>query len=391
MRYILFTGKGGVGKTSVAAATGFRCAELGFKTLVMSTDAAHSLADSFNRKVGYKQTYLCKNLYGQEIDVNEEIKKNWGPIQGFLQQFLKYKGFDNVIAEELAIFPGMEEVFSLLQLKDYYVEGRYDVVIVDCAPTGDNLRLLAAPDIARWYMEKIFNIERTVFKAVRPVAKHFVEMPLPSDDVFQSMEGLYKNLIGMKEVLIDKKISTIRVVLNPEKMVIKESQRAYTFLNLFGYSIDGVVVNRILPEEIKDPYYKKWMEIQKEHLKEIKESFQPLPIFTSKLFNQEVIGMKLLAKMATDIYDEKDPTMIYYDENPIEIEKTEDGYYLFLNLPFVTKEYLKMWVKEGELVIKFKNYKRNVLLPRALAHLKLKGANLEGKLLRIKFGGDKNE
>jgi len=215
MRIILFTGKGGVGKTTIAAATALRCADLGKDTLVISTDAAHSLSDSFNIKIGPEVVPLGKHLWAQEIDVNEEIKKNWGPIQSFINQFLRYRGFDSVIADELAVFPGMEEVFSLLQLKNYYVENKFDTIIIDCAPTGDTLRLLAAPDIAKWYMEKIFNIERTIFRAVRPVAQHFVEMPLPTDSVFDSMEGLYKNMIGMKEVLTDQETTSIRIVLNP--------------------------------------------------------------------------------------------------------------------------------------------------------------------------------
>ena len=263
VRIILFTGKGGVGKTTIAAATAYRCAELGYKTLIYSTDAAHSLSDSFNKEIGRKRIAITHNLYAQEIDVNEELKKNWGPIKDFIKQFLKHRGLDNVIADELAVFPGMEEIFSMLELKERYVEGLFEVIIIDCAPTGETLRLLAGPDIAKWYMEKIFNIERTVFKAVRPMARHFVDLPLPGDDVFESMESLYKNLVGIKEVLTDREVSSIRIVLNPEKMVIKESQRAYTFLNLFGYMVDAVIANRVLPAEVKDPYYGEWKKIQK--------------------------------------------------------------------------------------------------------------------------------
>ncbi|MCX5884892.1 MAG: TRC40/GET3/ArsA family transport-energizing ATPase [Proteobacteria bacterium] len=388
MRIILFTGKGGVGKTSIAAATALRCADLGYKTKVYSTDAAHSLADSFNKEIGSVDTLIKKNLFAQEIDVNEEIRKNWGPIQGFIQQFLKYRGMENLIAEEMAVFPGMEEVFSLLELKNRFAQEDFDVVIIDCAPTGDTLRLLACPDIAKWYMEKIFNIERKVFKAVRPVAQRFVDMPLPTDDVFDSMEGLYKNLIGIKEVLTDREISSIRIVLNPEKMVIKESQRAYTFLNLFGYSVDAVIANRILPEEIKDPYYRKWKEIQAKHMKEVEASFSPLPIFLSKFWDQEVIGMKQLSRMAEDIYGDKDPTSVFFKEKPMEITGSDGCYDLYLKLPFATKEDLDIWVNGDELTIKFLNFKRNILLPRALSSLKLKKAEFLGNVLKVNFGGD---
>ena len=388
MRIILFTGKGGVGKTSIAAATALQCADLGYKTKVYSTDAAHSLADSFNKEIGSTDTVIKKNLVAQEIDVNEEIRRNWGPIQGFIQQFLKYRGMENLIAEEMAVFPGMEEVFSLLELKNRFAQEDFDVVIIDCAPTGDTLRLLACPDIAKWYMEKIFNIERKVFKAVRPVAQRFVDMPLPTDDVFDSMEGLYKNLIGIKEVLTDREISSIRIVLNPEKMVIKESQRAYTFLNLFGYSVDAVIANRILPEEIKDPYYRKWKEIQAKHMKEVEASFSPLPIFLSKFWDQEVVGMKLLSRMAEDVYGDKDPTSVFFKEKPVEITGSDGCYDLYVKLPFATREDLDIWVHGDELIIKFLNFKRNILLPRALSSLKLRKAEFIGNTLKVNFGGD---
>jgi arsenite-transporting ATPase len=388
LRIILFTGKGGVGKTSIAAATALRCAEMGYRTKVYSTDAAHSLADSFDKVIGCEETEIRRNLFAQEIDVNEEIKKNWGPIQGFIQQFLKYRGMENLIAEELAVFPGMEEVFSLLELKKRFAREDFDVVIIDCAPTGDTLRLLACPDIAKWYMEKIFNIERKVFKALRPVAQRFVDMPLPTDDVFESMEGLYKNLIGVKEVLTDQKVSSIRIVLNPEKMVVKESQRAYTFLHLFGYSVDAVIANRILPDKVKDPYYRKWKEIQAKYLKEVEESFNPLPILLSKFWDQEVIGMKLLSRMAEDIYGDKDPSGVFLKDKPMEIVGSDGCYDIYFKLPFASKEDLDIWVHGDELTIKFLNFKRNILLPRALSSLKLKKAEFIGDTLKVNFGGD---
>ena len=388
MRIILYTGKGGVGKTSIAAATALRCAEIGHSTLILSTDSAHSLADSFDQEIGDEVTPIVENLSGEEINVNHEIKKNWEPIQTFLGQFLRHQGFEDVIADELAVLPGMEEVFSLLELKNHYLNNHFEVIIVDCAPTGDTIRLLSVPDIANWYIEKIFNIHRTIFKAARPVAKYFVDMPLPTDDVFHCTEGLYRNLIGMKEILSDREISSLRMVVNPEKMVIKEAQRAYTFINLFGFSADAVIVNRILPEEIQDPYYVKWKELQGTYLKEVEDSFQPLPIFTSRLWDQEVVGLNCLSQMAREIYGDQDPATLFFQEKPIEIVGSEGGYSLLVRLPFATRELLDMWVKGDELVIKFKNYKRNIFLPRMLSRLKLKGAKLEDKVLNVRFGGD---
>jgi arsenite-transporting ATPase len=230
-----------------------------------------------------------------------------------------------------------------------------------------------------------------VFKAVRPVAKRFVDMPLPGDDVFDSMEGLYENLIGIKEVLTDREVSSIRIVLNPEKMVIKESQRAYTFLNLFGYMVDAVIANRLLPQEVKDPYYIEWKKIQKTYMKEIKNYFHPLPILSSKLWNKEIIGQSLLAKMAEEIYGDDDPSQIYCKEKPMEVKSSNGNYYLLLRLPFANKKDLDMWVKGDELIIKYKNFKRNIALPRALSSLELKEVVLKNKMLKIKFGGDHNE
>ena len=388
MRIILFTGKGGVGKTTVSAATAVKCANLGYKTLVISTDSAHSLADSFDVEIGNQPTFITENLYGEELDINYEIKKNWGPIQNFMQDFLRYRGFGSIIAEELSVFPGMEEVFSLLQLKDFYVEGYYDVIIIDCAPTGDAFRLLAVPDIAKWYMERIFNVERILFKAVRPVAKRLVDMPLPSDSVFESMEGLYKNLIGMKELLTDIEISSIRLVINPEKMVIKESQRAFTFLNLFGFSVDAVIANRIIPEGVRDPFYSKWKDIQKKHLAEANESFTPLPIFPLRLLDQEITGIELLSKIGDTLYSGKDPAEVFYNEKPIDIIESNGSYCLSIKLPFATKENIDMWKKGEELVIKVNRYKRNIHLPRFLTSLKMGDVKMEGEELKIRFGGD---
>jgi arsenite-transporting ATPase len=381
MRIILFTGKGGVGKTSIAAATALRCAELGYKTMIYSTDAAHSLSDSLDTEIGDTRVAVAQNLYAQEIDVTAEIKKNWGPIKIFIEKFLKHRGFDNVIAEELAVFPGMEEVFSLLELKERFVEGFFDVMVIDCAPTGETLRLLAGPDIAKWYMERFFNLERSVFKAVRPVAKHFVDIPLPGEDVFECVEGLYKNLIGIKEVLTDRQVSSIRIVLNPEKMVIKEAQRAYTFLHLFGYMVDAVIANRLVPPEVQDPYYEQWKHIQSTYMEEIKSSFHPLPVLSSKLWCTEVVGLSVLSQMAHEIYGASDPSQMFCTEQPIKITGANSSYVLSLQLPFADKKDLEMWVKAGELIIQYKNFKRNIALPRALASLHLQGADFNNKIL----------
>lgn len=387
-RIILFTGKGGVGKTSVAAATAVRAAELGLGALIMSTDAAHSLSDAFDVPVGPHPTFIRENLWAQEIDVNEQIRQNWGPIHAFLTKFLARQGFDAIIADELAILPGMEEIFSLLEVKTHFQDGRFKLLVIDCAPTADTARLLALPEIARWYMEKIFRIERAVVRTVRPLAERLMDVPLPTDEVFASVETLYHQIMAVKNLMTDRQRTSIRMVLNPEKMVIKEAQRAYTFLSLFDFGIDAVVVNRLLPPEIQDPYYGKWREIQNEHMKLIHESFQPIPVLTARLWDQEIVGLDLLSKLAGEIYRDRPPADLLQTKRAVHIVPEDGRYVLEIPAPFASRDELETWISGDELVIKYKNFKRNLVLPRALANLDLTRAEFRDQALRLTFGGD---
>ena len=389
-RVILFTGKGGVGKTSSAAATAVKAAQMGKGVLVVSTDAAHSLSDSFDQKIESTPTQLNEKLWAQEIDVNRQIEKNWGPIHNFITKFLHRQGFDSVIADELAVFPGMEEIFSLLELKEHALDPKFDVVIIDCAPTADTARLLALPDIARWYMEKIFRIERAVIKTVRPVAQRLLDMPLPTDDVFEATEKLYHQVMAVKDILVDRERTSMRLVLNPEKMVVKEAQRAYTFLGLFDFGTDAVVVNRMLPDEIKDPYYDSWRKIQAEHFETIKESFYPLPILTARLWKREIVGLELLSELAREIYGERNPIDVFHHEKALTITPLDKGYLMEIPVSFAAKEELDTWIHGDELVIKYKNFKRNLVLPRTLANLELIKAEFRDQRLKLTFGGNKN-
>ncbi|MBW2149070.1 MAG: ArsA family ATPase [Deltaproteobacteria bacterium] len=390
-RVILFTGKGGVGKTTISAATAAHCAELGYRTLSLSTDAAHSLQDSFDASIGFEPTKIMENLYGQEIDVTQQIVKNWGPIHQFFQKFLQNRGFGNVVAEELAIFPGMEEIFNLLEVLNHYESGLYDVIVIDCAPTSDTARLLTIPDIFKWYMEKFFNIERQVMKAVRPVAKRLMEIPLPEDEVFQNIEMLYGKVIGMKELLLNGDVTSMRVVFNLEKMVIKETQRTYAFLNLFNFPIDAVIANRVLPHEIRDPYYGKWKEIQCENMGLAEESFSPLPIMSCKLWDREVVGIPMLARVGREIYGAEDPTRIFYQGKVVEISENQGEYELLFHLPTARKEDMELFIHGDELVVKFRNFRRNLVLPRKLVSAKLLEATFKEQTLSIRFGRQKDE
>ncbi|MBW2062474.1 MAG: ArsA family ATPase [Deltaproteobacteria bacterium] len=389
-RIILFTGKGGVGKTSVAAATSVMCAQAGLSTLIMSTDAAHSLSDSFDLPVGADPTLVRQGLWAQEIDVNFQISSHWGAIHSFLMQFLKQRGFDSVIADELAIPPGIDEIFSLLALMEHTRDERFRVIIIDCAPTADTTRLLAVPDIVQWYMEKIFNIERALVRTIRPVARRLTNAPLPPDEVFESVEQLYHKIIGVKDLLTDRSRTSIRMVVNPEKMVIKEAQRAYALLNLFDFGMDAVIVNRVLPEEIKDPFYDQWRKIQARHMKLIQDSFDPLPILTSPLWNQEILGLKLLAELAQEIYQDRNPAGLFYQGKPVSIVSLDGRSVMEIPMPFVNREDMETWVKGDELVIKFKNFRRNLILPRGLASQELIKAELKDQTLKLTFGGEKD-
>jgi arsenite-transporting ATPase len=385
MRLILFTGKGGVGKTTLAAATALLSAKKGYKTLVISTDAAHSLSDSFDTQLSNEPQKIAPRLYGQEINALEQIEKNWGDIKSYLSALFASQGVDAIEAEEMSIFPGMEELFSLMEIRGYGKTQDFDVIIVDCAPTADTLRLLSAPEITNWYLKHIFPIQRTAAKAIRPVANRVLPFPFPQDKVFGAMKKLTSQLAEMKEILDDKEKTSIRLVVNPEKMVIKEAQRAFTFFNLFGYAVDLIIVNRLLPVEVQDTYFEKWKSIQAAYQKMINESFSPVPILSAELFSQEIVGVELLNKLAEKVYAKKDPTRVFFAQKPISIAKTDRGYDLFLYLPFVDKKDLNLYQKGEELFIKVGSFKRNILLPQTLLNYSIKEAKFDKDRLRISF------
>jgi len=390
MRIILYSGKGGVGKTSLSAATAVRSAALGRRTLVVSTDAAHSLADALAVKVNNVPTRIAPKLDALEIDVNHELATHWGVIQDFLTRFMTFQGVGEAVAEEMAILPGMEELFSLLKVKGHADSGQYDVIVIDTAPTGETIRMLGVPEILNFYFKRIFPIHRTVLKSVRPVAKRMTDMPLPSDDVMKAVKSIYEELEGMGPMLQDPKQSSIRIVLNPERMVINESQRLYTYLGLFGFPVDAVVANRVLPPEARSPYFDKWFGIQAGHLAEARKNFDPLPFFEARLFDREMVGLPLLAEFATDVFGDRDPTQVFFRERPIEVKKEKSGYALYIRLPFAEKDKIQVWAQGDELVVQVDNQRRHVVLPRTLASRRLLGAAFAEQRLRVAFG-DKEE
>jgi arsenite-transporting ATPase len=393
VRVLLYTGKGGVGKTSVAASTALLCSRHGYRTVVVSTDAAHSLGDSLGMRLRYEPTSVAENLDAVEVDVNKEIKTNWGAVQEFLTLVLRRRGFDKLVAEEFSIFPGMEELFSLLRLKGLWDSGLYDIIVVDCAPTGATARLLSFPEIVDWYMEKFFNIERKIVKAVRPLAQRLTDLPLPSDEVFGAIETLYQQVDAVKDMLLDGDTTTARLVLNPERMVIEESHRAYTYLSLFGFHMDLVVANRVLPEEATSGYFGEWASVQAKRMEEVEEAFSPLPIFPVRHFGAEVVGLERLALMGQEIFGDRDPSQVFSSQVPIEVTEAAGGYDLKVRLPGAKREDLDVWVHDDRLVISFLNQRRSIALPYALASLRLTGAVLEDRVLSVQFrkeGGEES-
>ena len=385
MRVILYTGKGGVGKTSVAAATALRAAHLGYRTLVMSTDAAHSLGDSFDMPLGGEPVAIVDNLWGQELDVFREIDRHWGTLQDWLKVLMAWRGLDEVVAEEMAVLPGMEELAGLLHLINHHDQGKYDVIVVDCAPTGETLRLLSFPDVARWWMHRIFPIERVAARIARPVLRRVTDLPLPDDEVFSAVKELFAKLEDMRGILTDPATSSVRLVLNPEKMVIKEAQRTFTYLNLYGYATDLVVCNRVIPEAVSDSYFQAWKETQERYYQQVEEAFAPLPILKAPLMEQEVMGLAMLERFGEAVYGALDPTAVLYQGQIHQIRQEDSQYVLTLTVPFVTKEEISLSQVGDELVVQVGNFKRNIILPRALAGMESQGAKLEGDRLSIVF------
>jgi arsenite/tail-anchored protein-transporting ATPase len=385
MRVLLFTGKGGVGKTTIAAATAVKAARAGSRTLVMSTDPAHSLADSFDRDVFDESTAIARNLWAEQIDAQARLESNWREIQEYFIQLMNWAGVETIQAEELSVIPGLDEIFSLIDVKRHVDEQKYDLLVVDCAPTAETLRLLSLPEIMNWYIERIFPMERRVVRAVRPLVTKITTLPIAGDQFFGAVERLHRNLESVRRILTDERGSTVRLVVNPEKMVIAEARRTYTYLGLFGYRVDAVIVNRIIPDDVTDPYFGKWKDIQAEHLQTVRESFEPVPILTARLFDREMVGVELLEAMGNEVYESADVTDILYRDDPIRVRRRGTGYALSMRLPFVSRDDMDIHRRGDELFVRVGSYKRNLILPQTLKRMEVRGANFVGDHLEIMF------
>ena len=384
MRIILFTGKGGVGKTTAAAGTAALAAGRGLRTLVMSTDPAHSLADAFAVSVGSEPTAVDGSLHVQQVDAQRRFEESWVEIQRYLLSVLDAAGVDPITAEELTVLPGAEEVIALLELRRHVLSGAWDVVVVDCAPTAETLRLLALPEALGWYMDRLFPVQRRVVRALKPVLTRAAGVPMPHDDVFGAVERLHRELEEVKEILTGKQTS-VRLVLTPERVVVAEARRSLTTLSLFGYHVDGVVANRVFPSVDADPWRAGWVAAQGEVLAGVEQSFSGLPVWRSAYRGTEPVGVEELRTFAAAAYGEDDPLATPTGEPPVTVRRTEEGALLRLALPFAEKGDVDLGRHGDELVVTVGSYRRVLVLPTALRQQQVAGARLEAGGLEVRF------
>ncbi|WP_425463958.1 ArsA family ATPase [Nocardioides marmorisolisilvae] len=390
VRIILFTGKGGVGKTTSAAGTATLAARRGERTLVLSTDAAHSLGDAFNHPIGPEPTLVAENLWVHQVDAQRRFERSWGDIQGYLMSVLDAAGVDPITAEELTVIPGAEEVLALLELRNHALSGEWDVIVVDCAPTAETLRLLALPEALNWYMSRMFGVQRKVMRALRPVLTRAAGVPMPEDSVFDAVERLHGELEEIQQILTDKDAS-VRLVLTPEAVVVAEARRSLTTLSLYGYRVDGVIANRVFPAEGGDAWREAWVSAQEHVLAEVRQSFVDLPIWMSSYQPGEPMGAEALAAFAEAAYGDSDPLAIPTGEGPMTITRTATGAVLRIALPFAAKEDVDLARHGDELVVTVGSYRRLLALPAALTRHTVTGARVEAGSLQVKFRSDLDE
>jgi arsenite/tail-anchored protein-transporting ATPase len=392
MRILLFSGKGGVGKTSLAAATGLQLSRLGYRTLVMSVDPAHSLADSFDLGTAlFHGTTgdpfpINDRLSIHEVNIQKEIKRHWREISSYVVSVLRTTGISDVEAEELAILPGMEELSAMMYVNQFRREERYDVIVLDCAPTAESMRFVSMPTTLEWYMKHIFPFQRGILKAVRPIANRVSPLELPTDNYFANIQDLFGKLDGVGELLEDPNITSVRLVTNPERMVLRETQRAFVYFSLHGLAVDGIIVNRVLPDAVTDAWFQEWRASQGRILEEIEAYFAPVPAKRVPLFTHEVLGRERLEELAQALYTEReDPAAVNRTEAPYTFAKYNSHYEIRLTLPFAAKGEVGLFKKGDELVVEIGTLRRHIGLPTSMAALMPGHARLENKILTVEM------
>jgi arsenite/tail-anchored protein-transporting ATPase len=383
-RILLYTGKGGVGKTSIAAATALLCAERGYRTIVLSTDIAHSLADAFDRPLGPEPTELAPNLRGQEPDVYFNIQRYWRSIQNYVAELFAWRGLDEIMAEEMTVLPGMDELGNLLWIADHVESGDYDVIVVDAAPTGETLRLLSLPDASRWWIERIAPIGRRVSRIGRPMLERVLGLPVPRDEVFAAAERLLGRLGQVHRLLSDPDRSSVRITLALDKLSVAEARRSFTYFHLFGYPSDLVICNRVLPEK-SGPYFRQLRKAQQGYLPIVEQEFGPVPVRTVPQFDHEMVGMDRLREIGQALFGDEDPTDVHYRGEPYRIHREDGLYMLQVELPFTSRDAIHLSRRGDELIIHVGGWRRTLMLPRALVDAPTKGAKMDDGTLRIRF------
>lgn len=358
------------------------------RTLVVSTDPAHSLSDALGNEIGSEPTPVEGQLWGLEINTQDELERHWSAVKDWLSQLFAERGIDRISAAELTVPPGMDEVFSLLRLQVHFQSGEWEAIVVDCAPTGETLRLLSLPDVARWWIDKVFPIERQLVAAAAPFARSVLDIPLPSHAVFADIRRLSENLIAIHDVLRDRARTTVRLVVTPDKMVIGEAMRTFTYLNLYGYLTDAVVVNRIFPAEVGS-YFGDWRKVQERHLTLVEEAFSPVPTLRAPFFEREVIGGEMLDRLAETLFENHPPAAILHDQLSQELEMVEAGARLRMRLPFAQKSDISLKKVGLELVVSVDGQRRTIALPPPVAALRPTGATFEEGTLEVSFGDER--
>ncbi|HZM30776.1 MAG TPA: ArsA family ATPase [Acidimicrobiales bacterium] len=384
-RVLLFTGKGGVGKTTASAATALRCADAGLRTLALSTDPAHSLGDAFDTPLGPLVAPVAPNLYAQQLDAQDRMEDAWADIQRYLLEVFRWAGVEGLEAEELSVIPGLDEVFALTDIKQHASSGEWDVVVVDCAPTAETIRLLSLPDVLGRYMERLFPLGRRVNRVVAPIVAKVSSLPTAGDEVFAATQRFYDRLDGVRGILTDGRRTSVRLVVNPERMVIAEARRTHTYLALFGYHVDAVVANRLLPDDVTDPWFARWKAAHAEHLAAIEDGFAPVPVLRVSLQPTEQVGLEALRHFGDALYGDEDPTARYGDRSPLGVRRRGDALVLEIQLPFTERDDLEVGRTGDELLVRVGPYRRSLVLPDALRRRSVAGAELRDGTLAVTF------
>ena len=384
MRIILYTGKGGTGKTTLSAATALAAARAGYRTLIISTDPAHSLSDAFDQPLGDEPVLICERLWGQEINVLKDIHKYWGDLQSSLSALLVTRGFDDVVADELAVMPGMEEVASLLHVHEKAESGLYDLIVVDCAPTGETIRLISMPDMIDWYIEKMFSVSLKGAGIFEPVLK--TALAIPGQAVLKSIQTLFGGVTALQQRLMDPTQTSVRIVLNPEKIVLKEALRSFTYFSLFGYNVDLVLLNRIVTETGDSELLQSMRTLQQRYRAETESSFSPVPIREIPLLTGEITGLEALGRVAAAAFPaETDPTAIYFQDKIQDVQRQDGEYLLRRRFPPFEQERFDLRKKGDELILTIGNVRRSIILPQTLAMLEPVGARFHQGELQVRF------